>query len=478
MNRQRFFDEHYLNIDVVVGRTRKPLGELKCIGKGTVIEFDRLLGEPLDVIVDSEFFGVGEAVTIDDNFGIRITELADNETEETNDSKGECSEKNESNNENKSSQSEETFQKEIENPNDRENKSKHNVVLNQDEIDELLKAISQKNGSAEKSNEKAAGCNSKISQDEIDDILRAIASGEVPDDFHETVRDTRKIKIYDFMHPIKIDRYQMEIISGFMQKLCTFIPGIFDAQLSFTLESITQIPGYDCYKSSKLSFIDQWKWFSSDTYVELGFDDAALKKIFPVKKQGNFYSKKELAELSKKISFPLVTLLSNAFENFSVSPEIPKMSHAHSAPTPEFLLNSNCEKDCNFNSMFFINRNHSMYVSAKIRVQSLDGQNSSGFIYLNIPADDLQNFINLNYHYNQNFEKKSNLDEVIITIDARLGSTKRPVSQIMEIGEGTILELDRLTGEPVDVRANGTPIARGEIIDIDYNFGAKITEIL
>ena len=48
----------------------------------------------------------------------------------------------------------------------------------------------------------------------------------------------------------------------------------------------------------------------------------------------------------------------------------------------------------------------------------------------------------------------------------------------MEMGEGTIIELPRLTGEPADFRVNGVTIARSDVIVIDENFGIRLTEIL
>lgn len=62
--------------------------------------------------------------------------------------------------------------------------------------------------------------------------------------------------------------------------------------------------------------------------------------------------------------------------------------------------------------------------------------------------------------------------------DVRLGATKKSISNIMEMGEGTIIELDRLTGEPADFRVNGVTIARGDVIVIDENFGIRLTDIL
>jgi flagellar motor switch protein FliM len=65
-----------------------------------------------------------------------------------------------------------------------------------------------------------------------------------------------------------------------------------------------------------------------------------------------------------------------------------------------------------------------------------------------------------------------------ITITVELGSTAKTVKEILSMGEGTIIELDKLAGEPVDVKANGVLIAKGEVVVIDENFGVRITEIV
>jgi len=49
---------------------------------------------------------------------------------------------------------------------------------------------------------------------------------------------------------------------------------------------------------------------------------------------------------------------------------------------------------------------------------------------------------------------------------------------ILGMGEGTIIELDKLAGEPVDILVNHKPIAKGEVVVIDENFGVRVTEIL
>jgi len=66
----------------------------------------------------------------------------------------------------------------------------------------------------------------------------------------------------------------------------------------------------------------------------------------------------------------------------------------------------------------------------------------------------------------------------MMKISVELGATLKTVKEVFAMNEGTILELDKLAGEPVDVKANGVLIAYGEVVVIDENFGVRITEIM
>ncbi len=68
--------------------------------------------------------------------------------------------------------------------------------------------------------------------------------------------------------------------------------------------------------------------------------------------------------------------------------------------------------------------------------------------------------------------------DVQMTVTVELGRTKKYIKDILEMGEGTIIELDKQAGEHVDVLVNGKLIARGEVVVIDENFGVRITEII
>ena len=70
------------------------------------------------------------------------------------------------------------------------------------------------------------------------------------------------------------------------------------------------------------------------------------------------------------------------------------------------------------------------------------------------------------------------LMDVYMEMTVQLGRTKMPIKQILGIGEGTIIELDKLAGEPVDILVNQKLIAKGEVVVIDENFGVRVTEII
>ena len=70
------------------------------------------------------------------------------------------------------------------------------------------------------------------------------------------------------------------------------------------------------------------------------------------------------------------------------------------------------------------------------------------------------------------------LMDVYMEMTVELGRTKKPIKEILGMGEGTIIELDKLAGEPVDILVNHKLIAKGEVVVIDENFGVRVTEIV
>lgn len=70
------------------------------------------------------------------------------------------------------------------------------------------------------------------------------------------------------------------------------------------------------------------------------------------------------------------------------------------------------------------------------------------------------------------------LMDVNLPLSIELGRTKMSISDILSLGPGSVVELNKLAGEPVDVLVNSTIVAKGEVVVIDENFGVRITQLM
>ncbi|MGN1385240.1 MAG: flagellar motor switch phosphatase FliY [Bacillus sp. (in: firmicutes)] len=82
-------------------------------------------------------------------------------------------------------------------------------------------------------------------------------------------------------------------------------------------------------------------------------------------------------------------------------------------------------------------------------------------------------------HLQPNEAKNLNmLLDIPLQVTVELGRTNRSVKEILELSAGSIIELDKLAGEPVDILVNSRLVAKGEVVVIDENFGVRVTDIL
>ena len=68
--------------------------------------------------------------------------------------------------------------------------------------------------------------------------------------------------------------------------------------------------------------------------------------------------------------------------------------------------------------------------------------------------------------------------DVPLEVTVELGRTTKSISEILDFAPGTIIELDRIAGEPIDVLVNGKFVAKGEVVVIEESFGVRVTEII
>jgi flagellar motor switch protein FliN/FliY len=70
------------------------------------------------------------------------------------------------------------------------------------------------------------------------------------------------------------------------------------------------------------------------------------------------------------------------------------------------------------------------------------------------------------------------LGDIPVQVNVELGKTQMSLKEVLELSEGSIIELDRLAGEPLDLKVGGQLIAQGEVVAIDDYYGLRITNVL
>lgn len=83
------------------------------------------------------------------------------------------------------------------------------------------------------------------------------------------------------------------------------------------------------------------------------------------------------------------------------------------------------------------------------------------------PADDLNGEVNLDV-----------ILDVPVTISMEVGQTRISIRNLLQLNQGSVVELDRTAGEPLDVRVNGTLVAHGEVVVINEKFGIRLTDVV
>ncbi len=78
-------------------------------------------------------------------------------------------------------------------------------------------------------------------------------------------------------------------------------------------------------------------------------------------------------------------------------------------------------------------------------------------------------------------DEEINLDVILdvpVTVSMEIGHTRMNIRNLLQLNQGSVVELDRLAGEPLDVLVNGTLIAHGEVVVVNEKFGIRLTDII
>jgi flagellar motor switch protein FliN/FliY len=71
-----------------------------------------------------------------------------------------------------------------------------------------------------------------------------------------------------------------------------------------------------------------------------------------------------------------------------------------------------------------------------------------------------------------------NILEIPVTLSMEIGKTRISIRNLLQLNQGSVVELDRLAGEPLDVLVNGTLVAHGEVVMVNEKFGIRVTDVV
>ncbi|MCD7837000.1 MAG: flagellar motor switch protein FliN, partial [Lachnospiraceae bacterium] len=131
-----------------------------------------------------------------------------------------------------------------------------------------------------------------------------------------------------------------------------------------------------------------------------------------------------------------------------------------------------------------MNMQPQMGMSPQMNMQPQMGMNYSmgmspqmNMANVNVQPAQFQNFSG-NASGIQGQENIDLIMDVLLEVTVELGRTSKSISEILNFAPGTIIELDRIAGEPIDVLVNGKLVAKGEVVVIEESFGVRVTEII
>ena len=96
----------------------------------------------------------------------------------------------------------------------------------------------------------------------------------------------------------------------------------------------------------------------------------------------------------------------------------------------------------------------------------------------NAAPADLQNLVDEGRKMGNEDVNLEVILDIPVTISMEVGTTKINIRNLLQLNQGSVVELDRMAGEPLDVKVNGTLIAHGEVVVVNEKFGIRLTDVI
>ena len=313
-----------------------------------------------------------------------------------------------------------------------------------------------------------------LSQQEIDQLLTAINAGDTEPENFKPSGDNRKIRIYDFKRPDKFSKEQIRTFSmiheTFARGLTVFLSDYLKTDVHVHVASVDQLTYEEYIRSIPTP--------TALSVINLNPLKSAVMEIDPAV---SFEIIGKLLNRDEKEQHELNQIEKNAMEE-TIRQSLKCLKETWS----EIIDIDPCARAIETNPQFVrIVKPDEMTVMVTLECKIGDTEGMINLCYPHLSIESITGRLTAQYLYTgvETTKKKlpevnmgDVLDRIEIPLTVQLGGKNLMLKEIKEISEGTVLELDKLAGEALDIYAGGELIGRGEVVVIDNNFGIRVTE--
>lgn len=234
--------------------------------------------------------------------------------------------------------------------------------------------------------------------------------------------------------------------------------------------------------------------FLGDTFVKISFRmqigdlvDSTIMQLYPIdfaKKLVDTFIGQQLGGMSEQAPEPAPAPAPAAPQPQAAPVQQPDMSMQMGAQQPSMNMQMGYQQPDMSMQMGYQQPNMNMQMGMPMGYQSYgmpmgypQGMMQQQMPNVNVQPAQFQNF-STDYSAVPGQENIGLIRDVPLEVTVELGRTTKSISDILEFAPGTIIELDRIAGEPIDVLVNGKLVAKGEVVVIEESFGVRVTEII
>lgn len=331
-----------------------------------------------------------------------------------------------------------------------------------------------------------------LSSSEVEQLLKAIS------DYSEE-RPTpkkRRVKIYDFKRPDKLRTKDVRNIAVVMDSFAKRFAERFNEtrrfndNISVHLCSVDQLTLEEFYRSlPSPNVLETAKIYDKLAILEID-PNLILKAVGHDNEPNHFLTEEERKVIEEDIMIPMFELLAEEFTNADASfnenknnislESIKQLKFHNNDFTPSWSNGNMC---CNCTFEVRIGKNRSYEETLKDVKDHKEPEFVEGFINITFIAELAKELSDKMEGIEKEENKKERIDENIlkntkVPVEVFLGSTKMPLKDILSYKPGSIIELDTLAGEAVEIRANGATVAHGEVVVLEEKYGVRIIDMV